>query len=316
LIELIGLVTLTISFIFSLYILGDIFTPITKKEFICSLKVILRYSCPRFLASFVYAVFFSLNAILAAHLASVRDIGYLTNSQSILVSLSVVVAPFNLILFPKISSMIGMKREDEIKKNLNYLIGASIQCSFFVFVQLMVFSDAIIIYWLGYDFLPAVPVMHIIFASSIFYIFSTAVGGVLEASKVRPINLENMSISLAVSLCVTAGLLYFLKTYPVIISLSIGFSSGLTCLGVLSYISIREMYPEKIRIDLNYLFIAGIINIVLGSIAITLKPYIILRFDYIVIFEIVLFFVYVLILWLLRTDWLRKIPDIILSEQT
>lgn len=311
LIELIGIITLTISFIFSLYFIGDIFISTTRQQFMRSLKTMLYYSLPRFLAGFIYTGFFSLSAIFAVHLASIREVGYFTIGQSLLTSLSITVAPLSLILFPKISSMIEQKREAEIKENLNYLIGATIQCSFFVFVQFMIFADSIVVFWLGNDFLSAVPVLRIILISTIFYLFCGALGSVLEASRTKPVNLLNLCVSLAVFL-IALGFLLLFNIYAYIISLSVALTIGLACLGILTYVSIRKIYPEKLSIDLNYILIAISINLFLGIFTIILKPLLSYSFYYIIIFEFIVGFAYIFILWSLKTDWLRKIPRKIL----
>jgi len=85
-------------------------------------------------------------------------------------------------------------------------------------------------------------------------------------------------------------------------------------LGILSYVSVRKIYPEKLNKDLNYLWTAISINIFLGSIAILTKSFIVSRFYYLIIFEILLGSIYLLILWVLKTDWLRKIPEKILLK--
>ena len=315
LITLIGITTFIIAFLFASFFIKEFFVRIKKWQFKNSLKELLHYSFPRFIASFVYVGLLSLGPIFAAHFASIQEVGYLSVSQSLLVAVGVAVAPLGLILLPKVSNLINQKREEEIKENLNYLIGATIQLSIFIFFQLMMFTDAIIKYWLGPEFLNAVPVMRIIFLSiPVFFLF-VAIGNVLEASRVKPINLINSSVSLGIFLTISGILLFLVKLFSPIISLSIAFTSGMICLGVLSYISIRKIYPEKLDKALSYLWIAIGINILLGGIAVLTKSLLSSRFYYLVIFEILISVIYLLILWLLKTDWLRKIPEKVLLKE-
>jgi len=226
----------------------------------------------------------------------------------------VAVAPLGLILLPKVSNLIVNGKENTIKENLNYLIGAATQCSIFIFFQLLIFTDVIIKYWLGLEFLNAIPVMRIISCSIIFCFFCGAVGSILEASRIKPINLINLCISLGVFLIISGILLFLVKLFSPIISISIAFTSGMICLGILSYVSIRKIYPEKLFKDLNYLWIAIGINILLGGVAMLMKPFIVSRFYYLIIFEVLIGVIYLLILWLLKMDWLRKIPEKILLK--
>ena len=314
LISLIGISTFVIAFVFALYFIKEFFVPIKKWQFTNSLKELLHYSFPRFIAGFVYAAFLSLGPIFATHFASIQEVGYLSVSQSLLGVTGVAVAPLGLILLPKVSNMIAQKRTEEIKESLNYLIGATVQLSIFIFFQLIIFTDVIIKYWLGPEFINAIPIMRIIFGSIIFYLFCGAVGSILEASKVKPINLINSFISLGVFLITSGILLFLVKLFPPIISLSITFTSGMICLGILSYVSIRKIYFEKLNKDLNYLWVAVGINTLLGGIALLTKSLVASRFYYLVIFEILISVIYLSILWLLKTDWLRKIPEKVLLK--
>jgi len=134
---------------------------------------------------------------------------------------------------------------------------------------------------------------------------------VLDAIKVKPVNTINISISLSAFLLISGMLLFIFKFFSPVISLSIAFCSGLISLGILTYISLRKLYPENLKKDLKCFWIAAIINLLLAGIAMSTKSFITSKFSYLIIFEIFLGVVYLLILWLLKTDWLRQIPETI-----
>lgn len=313
--KLISLVGITISIIslgFSLFFAKEFFTPTKKAQFKKSSKDLFRYSLPRIPGSFALSGFFSIGPIFAAHFASVKEAGYLSIGQRLLSVVGASIAPLGLILLPKISSMIIQERHEEIKENLNYLIGASIQLSIFVSFQLIIFADTIIKYWLGSEFADAVPVMRIASCSLFFYLFYRTVASVLDATKITPINTINLFISLGIFLASSGILLFMVKSFSPIISLSFALMLGLICLGILTYISIRKLYPEKLIKDLKYLLIAIGINIIIGGIAISAKSLIVSRFYYLIVFEILIGIIYLLVLWSFKTDWLKKIPEKIL----
>ena len=268
LVTLAGITTLVISLAFSLFFARELFMRVGRVQLENSSKELFRYSIPRIPGSFALAGFFSLGPLLAAHFASIEEVGYLSISQRLVSIVGTAIAPLGLILLPKISSMIIQKRGEEIKENLNYLIGASIQLSIFASLQLIIFADTIIHYWLGAEFLDAVPVMRIVSCSIFFYLFYRAVGSILDATKTMPINTINLFISLGVFLAQSGILLFIVKIFSTIISLSIAFISGLICLGILSYISIRKLYPEKFSKDLKYFLIAIGVNVIIAGIAI------------------------------------------------
>lgn len=305
LITLIGITVFIISLFFFSFFAKEFFVRVKILQFKNSLKNLFRYSLPRIPGSFALAGFFALGPIFAAHVASVEEAGYLSVSQSLLSLAGTAIAPLGVILLPKISSMIIQKREEEIKENLNYLIGASIQLSIFVSFQLIIFSDAIITYWLGPEFLDAVPIMRITSCSIFFYLFYRTVGSILDAVKVKPINTKNLFISLGTFGAISAILLFVVKLFSPIISLSIAFAVGLVLLGSLSYISIRKIYPAKRGKDIKYLLIAISINIAIGGIAISVKSVIISKFYYLTMFEILISISYLLTLWSFKMDWLK-----------
>jgi len=311
LITLIGITTFIIAFVFSLFFIKEILAPIKKWQFRNSLKELLYYSLPRVPADFALAGLLSLGPIFAAHFASIQEVGYLSVSQSLLNTAGTAIAPLGIILLPKVSDLIVQGRQVTIRENINFLVGAVFQCFIFLCVQLLIFTDAIIKYWLGSEFFGAIPIMRIVFISIIFYAFYVAMRSILDAAKVKPLNTVNLFISLGIFLLMTGMLLFIFNLFTPIISLSIALTLAMISLGILTYISIRKIYPERLKMDLNYLWIAIVVNILLGGVAILAKPFIASRLYYLIVFEILLGFIYLSILWLLKTDWLRKIPKII-----
>ncbi len=309
LITLIGIITLAIDLFYFLFFIKEFFIKTKIERFKNSFKELICYSFPRFVNSFFYGGLLSLGPIFATHFASIKEVGYLSVSQNLLSAIGVAVAPLGLILLPKISNMIIQKRDEEIKENLNYLIGATIQCSIFIFFQVMTFTDVLIKYWLGPEFIEAIPVMRIIFCAIVFLLFSSSVESVLEASRIKPINLINSSISLGIFLILSGILLYLVKLFSPIVSFSIAFASSIICRGILTYISIRKIYPEKLSKDLNYLLVAIVINILLSVIAVTIKPFIVSRFYFLMSFEVIIGLIYILTLWLLKSNWIRQMPE-------
>jgi len=63
--------------------------------------------------------------------------------------------------------------------------------------------------------------------------------------------------------------------------------------------------------DLNYLWTALVINILLGAVAVLIKSFVASKLYYLIVFEIMLGTVYLLSLWLLKIDWIREVPKII-----
>lgn len=307
LITLIGIIAFAIALIFLLFSINNFFINIERLQFKDSLKKLLHYSLPRVPGDLALAGLLSLGPILAIHIASIREVGYLSISQSLLSIAGTAIAPLGLIILPRVSSLIINGGEKIIKDNLSFLIGAILQLSIFISLQFIIFADVIIKYWLGPEFSEAVIVIRIIFFSGVFYIFYLAIRSIIDAVEIRPLNAINTFISLGVFLFLVAILLFLFKTFTPIINLSVATASGLICLGILTYISIRKIYPEKTKKDFNYLWIAVTLSVLLGSVAILIKPFAVSNLYYLIGFIMSINIIYLLILWLLRMEWIRQV---------
>lgn len=315
LMSVIGISTFVIALLFGSFFVRDLFTDRSSWEFVKPLRELFVYSSPRFLNGFVYAAFFSLGPIFATHFMPIRDVGYLSVSQSLLGTIGALVAPLGIILLPKIASLISQKRDAEIQENLNHLISATIYCSLFVLTQMLIFTDTIINYWLGPQFIDSVVAMRIILVSIPFYLFCGTAGNVLEAAKVEPVNLINLSISFVISVTVLFLFLFIIKSVSPIVVFSGAFTLGLISFGFLSYSSIRAIYPDESGSDLNSIWTAIGINSFFAVVAFFAKPVISANFYYLIVFECLLSGLFGMALWRMNTVWIRVIPGKVMVTQ-
>jgi len=311
-----GFSTLIISSLFFLSFVKDVFGSIEKPQFKSSLKELLCYSLPRVPGDFALAGLFSLGPIIGAHFAPIEDVGYLAVSQSLLTTAGATIAPLGTILLPKVSNLIARGSHQTIRQNVNLLVAAVLQFFSFLCVQVLIFTDVIVTYWLGAEFSPAIPVMRIIFISIVFYAFYVAMRSILDAAKVKPVNAINLFICFGVFVTLAAILLFLVKAFSPIVGLSVAFTVAMVCLGILSYASVRSIYPESIIEDWNCLWIAILVNILLGGMAIFAKSFLISTFHYLIFFEVLVGLVYLSILWSLKMDWLRQIARLIRIESS
>ena len=306
----VGIANLMTSIVFYLFFNKDYFVGFKDLELKKSLIDLIKYSLPRLIGDFTLGAIISLGPILASHIADIEQVGYLSISQSLLNSVGVAIAPLGLILLPKVSNLITSGRESELNENLNILIISVIQLSMFISMQMIIFSDAIIKYWLGNNFIKAIPLMKIIFSSITFYSFYISMRSILDASKIKPLNTINLLISLAFFLIFSVIFMLF-KLNSKIIILATSLSISLGILGILTYFSVRKIYKGNYLKDFNSFIVAILINFVLCGLISLIKRFIISNILYIIITEILAAIIYLVILWLLKMDWIRKIIKLI-----
>jgi len=140
----------------------------------------------------------------------------------------------------------------------------------------------------------------------VFYAMFLALATVLDAVKTKPINTINSLISLSFFL-VAFVLLLLLKIFTPIISLSVSYSSALILLGCLTYFSIRKIYPNGVKKDLNHLLSALLFSAILGVFSLSMKNFIENKFLYFIIFGIIVVMIYFLLLWFFQKEWVKQI---------
>jgi O-antigen/teichoic acid export membrane protein len=310
-ITFIGVTTLSIALCCCIFLVKEAFVSIERSQlkysFKNSLKELLGYSIPRVPGDFALAGIFSVGSIFASHWASIQEVGYYSVSLSLVQATGTAIMPMSTVLLPFVSSMVIRGQHESIKENVNSLTGAVTQCFVFASFQLIIFADTIIEYWLGSEFLGATIVLRIALLSVTFYAFYIAMRSVLDAARFKPINAMNLFISLAVFLLVTGTLLLPYRPFSPIINLSVAFTCALACLGILTYYQVRKIYSQRMAIDLQYLWVAIAINVVLGVIAVLAKPFVVSKFYYPILLEVFLGIVYLLSLWMLKVDWIRQV---------
>lgn len=301
----IGIIFTSLLF-FSLFLIKDIIKPFNKHYYKQTLKNLLKYSIPRIPGDFAFMALFSLGPIFVAHLSSIEDVGYLSISQKIVSLAASAIFPLGLILLPKISSLISQGEYNYIKTNIDIIIGFVIHIFIFVCIQLMIFSDIIVKYWLGEKFINAVKIMRIVSISTIFYAFYVSMRSVIDAAEVKPLNTINLLIALSIFLFISV--VFFLwKPFSAVINFGIAFDISMICLGILTYFSVRKIYPTNFKKDLSYVLLALLVNLFLAIISIFIKPFLKTKLYLLFIFEFFIIFLYLLILWFFKIAWLREI---------
>lgn len=313
-IALAGAVNIFVALVFASVFFSEKAQRMGKNVFESSFWRLLGYSLPRIPADFSLALLFSLGPIIAIRFVPIEEVGYLSVSQSLLNAAGSIIAPLGLIILPKVSGLIKEKKKFEIKEGVNIFIGAIIQCSIFIYFQMIIFSDAIIGFWLGSGFLEAAPVMRIVFVSVIFFTMYVGMRSILDAVEHKPLNTINLLLSLSIFLISSYYFLFIYKVLPAIISLGAAFSFSMAYLGISTYGSIRKIYPEKSWQDLQYVSVALVINIAISFPLEGFKILISSKIYYLAGFELILGLFYLLILWLLKMEWIRQLPERIIKN--
>jgi len=142
------------------------------------------------------------------------------------------------------------------------------QLGLFITIHIFIWSNEIVLVWLGSEYVDAVPVMKIIILSLGPYLGYVILRSIVDAIEVRAVNTLNLSISLVIA-AVTS--IIFVYTGFGIIGLAVGTTIGFASLGILTSYYLIKRY--KISLG-NFMFPWVLTaNILLAGIVILIKHY-------------------------------------------
>lgn len=175
-------------------------------NFIGQAAELLRYGVVRIPGSVAVAGLFALGPVIASHFVPMTKVSYFLLGLSILSAVGYCGAPLGIVILSKATMMLAQDRQNEIRRNLNYLVSAVTDLSLFVCLQLLVFADVVIRLWVGPRFLEGTLVIRLLMAGIPFYLFIIALRSVVDAATWKPYNTRNILLALALflALVVTA----------------------------------------------------------------------------------------------------------------
>lgn len=167
-------------------------------------RELLRYGMVRVPGDFGAAALLALGPVIASHYLPMGRVSYLLLGLSILMAVSVSVAPLGLLLLSKASMMLAQNRLGEFRSRLSHLVAGVLELSTFACLQLLIFADVLVGLWVGPKFLEGLTVIRILLLAIPFYMFYVALRNVIDAASVTAYNTRNVLVSLALFLTLAA----------------------------------------------------------------------------------------------------------------
>ncbi|MGC8846562.1 MAG: lipopolysaccharide biosynthesis protein, partial [Candidatus Hydrogenedens sp.] len=234
-----GIGILIISTTFFSFIIKDI-----KRERLDILsrgKELLGYGLQRVPGDFGMAALLSLPAIFTAHIAGVKDAGYVAFGISLLNMIGTAFAPIGLIMLPKASQLIGSKDLYRLKYYILKLLKIAFLLTTVGVTFFELFADKIITLYLGRAFSDIVLVARVIMIGVLPYAIYVSMRSIIDAYYVKAVNTMNIVIALLIFLMLSGITTAMLKSYSIIIS----FLIAIFILGGLTIFGVRKIIREE-----------------------------------------------------------------------
>lgn len=273
-----------------------------------SFKVLLKYGLPRAPAGFFRAGLFTLGPFLAVYFVGLKEAGFFVVGQSVFRIMEGAIIAFGLVALPKVSQLLAEEKEDFLKMKIEDILIMIFQLGLFITIHTFIWSEEIILIWLGSEYQAAVPIMKIIILSLGPYLAYILLRSIVDAVEVRAINTINLALSLIFAAVMS---IFFVYVGFGMLGLAAATTIGFAILGVLTsyYLIKRYLIPFKNFmfgwvVLLNILF-AGTIIIIKNHVISSFSQYKLLIIGFII--ECVLFLCYLYFFYKKDSRWLLEL---------
>jgi O-antigen/teichoic acid export membrane protein len=228
---------------------------------------LIRYGIARIPGDFGAGAIFALGPIVAAHFMPLARVSSLLLGASVLVSVSVCATPLGVILLSKISMMLVQDRIADVRTGLQHMLRAVLELSVFACLQVVIFADVLIRFWVGSQFLNDLVVIRLAASAIPFYLFYVTFRTVVDAGSIKAYNARNLVISLAIFLATTALAITVLSRGHLLEGIAVAQLISIAALAFLTARSLYELYDVRMRWRDSVLAIASALLLGAGSLA-------------------------------------------------
>ena len=281
------------------------------RPFLCvkvRLLELLGYGLPRVPSGLALAALFALGSILAPYQGTIRDAGYLAPGQACLGLAESALGAFGIVVLPWASHLFVTGKASTLRERIADTVILVIQLCGYLALHLIVWSDFLISVWLGSQFGDAVMPTRIVLLGLVPYMMFVMLRSFLDAVEKRPM------ITYALIVAFGSGLVSSLllsSIIPGVRGLAIGLTLGISVLGILT---LHYLWRHGWLTSLPYSVIgeAALLNAMFLLLSIGFRIWASSMFQSNVegalgiCTEIILFLIYLVLLYRLRTRWILE----------
>lgn len=257
---------------------------------------------------------FVLVPILAAHVASLTDVAYLSAGQQVLSIVSIAVLPLGLVLLPSLTAMWARDRE-QASGYVGRLAALAVHVAIFAGIQTVLFADLAVRLWLGPEFNEAGSVVRVATAPVAAFAVYLMLRSALDAVAVKSYNSRNNLIALAIFGAVAAVLLAGGVTRPGM-AVALAFAAGIVAQGALTLATVHSLFG--LRSGDYSLGAAGTLGLATGVAGLAARPLIEdagVALLLLAVLQGVLAVAYFAALFYLRVGWSRLLRERLFERQ-
>ena len=251
---------------------------------------------------------FTLVPIVAAHIATLQEVAYLTAGQQVLSIFSLAVVPLGLVLLPALTRLWAEDR-GRASGYVGNVASLAAHVALLLGIQALIYADLAVRAWLGPGFEDAGTIVRIVVTPGALFVVYLMLRSTLDAVEVRSFNSRNNLLALLM-FGVTLGVFRGLDLADPAVSVAWAFAAGVTVQGALTFITVHRLFglagtDYGLRLAMPLAVLAGAVGIAARPlIDDSAAPLVLL-----VLLEIALAAAYFGVLWRARVGWARLVRE-------
>jgi O-antigen/teichoic acid export membrane protein len=173
--------------------------PAARAAFLSRGRALLGYALPRVPGGFAIGGLLAIGPYLAPRFAGLEAVGYLIAGQSLLRVLEGGTSAFGIVALPKVAQLHAQGQSDFLRARVTDIIALTIHMGAFFSLQVLVWSDVIVVAWLGPKYREAIPVVRVMILAAMPYLGYAFLRSLIDAVEEKAINAWNTAAALAVA---------------------------------------------------------------------------------------------------------------------
>lgn len=271
---------------------------------------LIRYGLPRVPGGLALAGILSIGPLLAPYFGSLKDAGYLVIGLSTFSIVESGIFAFGIVALPKVAQLFAAGQNEFLKDRVTDIIALVFHLGLFTTLHLLLWSNEMILIWLGTGYMDALPLMRAFLLALIPYLTYVMLRSIIDAIEERAVNTHNLYLSFGITLVISL-VLASAGLGP--LGFAIGTTTGLLSLGCLTVLYLWKVY--KFNSDTFKIKECLMLNAVFIVVAFIFKYRLVFVFKAIplmgiaLLVEGVLLSLYCLILWKLKVRWIGQLES-------
>ena len=199
---------------------------------------LIRYGLPRVPGGLAFVGILAMPPFLASYFGSLKDAGYLMVGQSLFRIVEGAVGPFGIVVLPKVARLFAGGENEFLKDRVTDIIALVFHIGLFATLHLFLWSDQIVLVWLGSEYAEAIPLLRIFLLALVPYLAFAMLRSIVDAVQERALNTLNLCASFVITLLTSL----VLAKVTGVTGLAIGTAVGLTALGLFTAYYLKVIY--------------------------------------------------------------------------